>query len=98
MKRSKEKCAYHCEIEAAFAVIGGKWKAGIIWHIGKERPRFNELRLPLGTISPRMLAKRAARAEADGLVIRTMSPDPAPCRIRADESRESYHPDSGKYQ
>ena len=78
MQRSKKKCAYHCEIEAAFAVIGGKWKAGIIWHIGKERPRFNELRLPLGTISPRMLAKQCARLKLDGLVIRTMYPEIPP--------------------
>jgi DNA-binding HxlR family transcriptional regulator len=78
MKKSKKECAYHCEIEAAFAVIGGKWKAGIIWHIGKEKPRFNELRIPLETISPRMLAKQLRELEADGLVIRTMYPEIPP--------------------
>jgi len=78
MKRSKKNGAYHCEIEAAFAVIGGKWKAGIIWHIGKERPRFNQLRIPLGTISPRMLAKQLRELESDGLVTRTMYPEIPP--------------------
>lgn len=72
MKRTKKEGAYHCEIEAAFAIIGGKWKAGIIWHIGEGRPRFNELRGPLETISPRMLAKQLRELEADGLVTRTM--------------------------
>jgi DNA-binding HxlR family transcriptional regulator len=72
MKRTKEEKAYHCEIEAAFAVVGGKWKAGIIWHIGTGRPRFNELRTPLEDISPRMLAKQLRELEEDGLVTRTM--------------------------
>jgi len=72
MKRTKEKCPYHCEIEAAFAIIGGKWKARIIYHIGESKPRFNELKDTLENVSPRMLAKQLRELEADGLVTRTM--------------------------
>jgi DNA-binding HxlR family transcriptional regulator len=72
MQRIKEKCPYHCEIEAAFAIIGGKWKARIIYHIGRDKPRFNELRDTLENVSPRMLAKQLRELENDGLVIRTM--------------------------
>ena len=78
MKRAKKRCAYHCEIEAAFAIIGGKWKAGIIWHIGTERPRFSQLRIPLENVSPRMLAKQLRELETDGLVTRTMYPEIPP--------------------
>ncbi len=78
MKRTKIEKAYHCEIEAAFAIVGGKWKAGIIWHIGMGRPRFNELKTPLEGISPRMLAKQLRELEEDGLVIRTMYPEIPP--------------------
>jgi DNA-binding HxlR family transcriptional regulator len=71
MKRNGKGCTYHCEIEAAFAIMGGKWKARIIWHIGEGNPRFNELRDTLENVSPRMLAKQLKELESDGLVIRT---------------------------
>ena len=71
MKRNGNGCTYHCEIEAAFTIMGGKWKARIIWHIGEGKPRFNELRDMLENVSPRMLAKQLRELEADGLVTRT---------------------------
>ena len=72
MRRIPELCKYRCEIEAAFAIIGGKWKARIIWHIGNGCPRFNELKDILENVSPRMLAKQLRELERDGLVVRTM--------------------------
>jgi len=68
---NRKFCTYHCEIEAAFAIMGGKWKARILWHIGEGEPRFNELRDVLENVSPRMLAKQLRELESDGLVIRT---------------------------
>ncbi|MFZ1896844.1 winged helix-turn-helix transcriptional regulator [Methanoregula sp.] len=78
MSRSEKKCVHHCEIESTVAIIGGKWKVQIIWHIGKNKPRFNELRDILGNVSPRMLAKQLKELEVDGLVIRTMYPEIPP--------------------
>ena len=78
MNRNGNECHYHCEIEAAFAIMGGKWKARIIWHIGDGRPRFNELRDTLVNVSPRMLAKQLRELEEDGLVIRTQHPEIPP--------------------
>jgi DNA-binding HxlR family transcriptional regulator len=71
MNKDKEACNYHCEVEAAFAMIGGKWKTRIIWHIGSEKVRFNELRDILENVSPRMLSKQLRELEQDHLVIRT---------------------------
>jgi DNA-binding HxlR family transcriptional regulator len=78
MRRLNGECRYHCEIEAAFAIIGGKWKARIIWHIGDGAPRFNELRDILENVSPRMLAKQLKELERDGLVVRTLHPEIPP--------------------
>jgi DNA-binding HxlR family transcriptional regulator len=78
MNRNGELCTYHCEIEAAFAIVGGKWKARIIWHIGDGKPRFNELRDTLENVSPRMLSKQLRELEEDGLVIRTQHPEIPP--------------------
>ena len=72
MRRIPELGKYHCEVEAAFAIVGGKWKAPIVWHIGTDTIRFNELRDILKTVSPRMLAKQLRELENNGLVIRTM--------------------------
>jgi DNA-binding HxlR family transcriptional regulator len=78
MRRTIGECRYHCEIEAAFAIIGGKWKARIVWHIGEGAPRFNELRDTLENVSPRMLAKQLRELERDGLVTRTLHPEIPP--------------------
>src|SRR5665647_1606544 len=71
MNKQRSICAFHCELDAAFAIIGGKWKAQIVWHIGDKTYRFNEMRDILETISPRMLSKQLHELEQDGLVIRT---------------------------
>ncbi len=78
MNRNGSSCKYHCEIEAAFAIMGGKWKTRIVWHIGEGKPRFNELRDVLENVSPRMLAKQLRELEQDGLVIRTQYPEIPP--------------------
>ena len=78
MNQKETSRTYHCEIEAAFAIVGGKWKARILWHIGNERPRFNQLRDILENVSPRMLAKQLRELERDGLVIRTLHPEIPP--------------------
>ena len=44
MSRMDEK-TFNCEKELTLAVIGGKWKMLIMWHLGKEgTKRFNELK------------------------------------------------------
>lgn len=96
MSRSEKKCVHHCEIESTVAIIGGKWKVQIIWHIGKNKPRFNELRDILGNVSPRMLAKQLKELEVDGLVIRNdVSGNSPQSRIRTDRCGKGIHPDSG---
>ena len=38
--REKE---YTCGIDVTLAVVGGKWKASILWHLALETMRFSEL-------------------------------------------------------
>ncbi len=42
-KMSADK-EYSCGLEAALAVVGGKWKVLILWVLGNEARRFGELR------------------------------------------------------
>jgi DNA-binding HxlR family transcriptional regulator len=38
------KKVYSCGLEAALAVVGGKWKSLILWHLVQGPRRFGELR------------------------------------------------------
>ena len=41
----KKALSLHCSVEAAIAVLGGKYKAIIIWHLNVSGVmRYNELR------------------------------------------------------
>lgn len=59
-----------CGIGPAFEVIGGKWKAQILWELHGEVRRFGELRRLVPGISEKMLVQQLRELEADGLVRR----------------------------
>lgn len=59
-----------CGLEAALAVIGGKWKALILWELATQPRRFGELRRRVSGISEKMLIQQLRDMEADGFVHR----------------------------
>ncbi len=61
---------YHCPVEAALVVIGGKWKALIIWQLKTETLRFTEIMERLPTVTPRMLTKQLRELEEDAVIFR----------------------------
>jgi DNA-binding HxlR family transcriptional regulator len=61
---------YSCGLDAAVDVIGGKWKALILWELHAEPRRFGELRRGLPGISEKMLIQQLRELEADGIVHR----------------------------
>lgn len=65
---------YHCPIEATINLIGGKYKAIILWHLIKGTLRFNELRKLLPQATPKMLTQQLRELEADGLITRVVYP------------------------
>jgi DNA-binding HxlR family transcriptional regulator len=62
--------AYHCPVEAAVDVIGGKWKAVILWWLQERTWRFAELRRQIPGITEKMLTQQLRELEADGIVAR----------------------------
>jgi DNA-binding HxlR family transcriptional regulator len=61
---------FACGLEAALAVVGGKWKAVILWELNGRTRRFGELRRLVPGISEKMLIQQLRELAADGLVVR----------------------------
>jgi DNA-binding HxlR family transcriptional regulator len=61
---------YTCGLVAALDVIGGKWKALILWEMHTGPRRFGELKRLVSGISEKMLIQALRELEADGVVHR----------------------------
>jgi len=70
--------AYRCPVEATIAVIGGKWKALILFSLRDRTCRFTELRREIPGVSERVLAQQLRELEANGVVRREVFPEVPP--------------------
>ena len=68
----------HCPVEITLGVIGGKWKAVILWHLTYKTLRFSQLRRRLPAITQKMLTQQLRELERDGLVHREVYPEVPP--------------------
>lgn len=61
---------YNCGLGIALQMIGGKWKAVILWLLEEKPHRFGELKRHLPGVSERILIKQLREMEQDGLILR----------------------------
>jgi DNA-binding HxlR family transcriptional regulator len=66
--------ATHCPVEATIALIGGKYKALILWKLTSGVLRFSQLRKDVPGATPKMLTQQLRELESDGLVKREVYP------------------------
>lgn len=66
--------AYNCPVEATIELIGGKYKAVILWHLISKTLRFNELQKLVPRATAKMLTQQLRELETDGLVNRCVYP------------------------
>ncbi|TQC70017.1 helix-turn-helix domain-containing protein (plasmid) [Pantoea dispersa] len=67
----KRRKIYSCGLEAALAVVGGKWKFLILWVLSNQgTKRFGEMRRAVTGISEKMLIQELKELELDGIIAR----------------------------
>ena len=70
--------SYHCPVEAALDVLGGRWKPIILWWLHQKTLRFSELRRQIPGVTEKMLTQQLRELEADGIVHRRVYPTVPP--------------------
>jgi DNA-binding HxlR family transcriptional regulator len=85
---SRKKKIYECSVEATLSVIGGKWKAIILFHLMKKDViRFGEFKRIMPNITQQMLTSQLRELEEDGVVNRKVYPQVPP---KVEYSLSSY--------
>lgn len=67
---NQENSRCPCPIETSLSLIGGKYKALILWKLMHRTLRFSELRKQVPKATPKMLTQQLRELEQDGLVLR----------------------------
>ncbi len=64
----------NCPVEATIDLIGGKYKALILWHLSENKLRFSQLRDQIQSATPKMLTQQLRELEAQNLIHREVFP------------------------
>ena len=64
----------NCPVEATLELIGGKYKALILWHLAEGKLRFSELRKAIQSATPKMLTQQLRELESQNLIHREVFP------------------------
>lgn len=64
----------NCPVEATLDLIGGKYKALILWHLSDGTLRFSELRQRIAKATPKMLTQQLRELEMQDLIHREVYP------------------------
>ena len=64
----------HCPVDATLSLIGGKYKALILWHLLDGTLRYGELQKIIPQATPKMLTQQLRELERDNLLHREVFP------------------------
>jgi len=64
----------HCPVESTLDLIGGKYKALILWHLSGNTLRFSELRKAISGATAKMLTQQLRELESQKLIHREVFP------------------------
>jgi len=63
-----------CPVEATLELIGGKYKALILWHLSDKTLRFSEIKKRISNATAKMLTQQLRELEAQMLIHREVYP------------------------
>lgn len=63
-----------CPVETTLEMIGGKYKALILWHLSEGKLRFSELKKRISSATPKMLTQQLRELEMHKLIHREIFP------------------------
>lgn len=72
---------YPCTVSLTMDLVGGKWKAVILYHLKDEAKRYNELRKEMPAITEMTLSLQLKKLESDGLVARKVYGKKPPVKV-----------------
>jgi DNA-binding HxlR family transcriptional regulator len=70
MRHKSYDVHFGCAVEAALEVIGGKWKAAILFRLLDNKKRFNEIKRLFPSLTQRILTQQLRELERDGVIHR----------------------------
>ena len=71
----EEEKKFNCPVEATLSLIGGKYKAIILYHIMADKVlRFNQIQKYIPRATAKMLTQQLRELEKDGLIHRKVYP------------------------
>lgn len=73
--------AYPCTVSLTMDLVGGKWKAVILYHLKDEPKRYNELRKEMPSVTEMTLSLQLKQLEKDGLVFRKVYGKKPPIKV-----------------
>lgn len=72
---------FPCTVSLTMDLIGGKWKAVILYHLKDGEKRYNELRREMPSITEMTLSLQLKQLEQDGLVRRRVYGSKPPIKV-----------------
>lgn len=70
----RKKEDFSCPVDVTISLIGGKYKAVILYHLLDGTLRFHQLQKLTPNATPKMLTQQLRELERDGLISRTVYP------------------------
>ncbi|MDO6428986.1 helix-turn-helix domain-containing protein [Flavitalea sp. BT771] len=72
---------YPCTVSVAMDMVGGKWKAVILYHLKDARKRYSELRKEMPGVTERTLSLQLKQLEDDELISRQVYGEKPPIKV-----------------
>lgn len=72
---------YPCTVSLTMDLIGGKWKAVILYHLKDQAKRYSELRKEMPSVTEMTLSIQLKQLEKDGFVTRKVYGEKPPVKV-----------------